>query len=129
MDRLVFHDKRSDVSSIVIHDYKEEANNMPTKLIVNLEEVYVNNKWRYSCFDYLLLSGRKKLTSKWAYSKNIHDNNIFKVARDAIDHSRRKMAKTPDKLIDEMCDGLTDEQKELVNYFVGKTLNERDKGE
>ena len=103
--------------------------NAPTKLIVNLEDVYYDNEWWYSCFDYLLLSGRKKINSKESYSANIRDNNIFKIARDAIDHSRREMAKTPDKLIDEIYGGLTEEQKELVNYFVGKIFSERDKGE
>lgn len=103
--------------------------NTPTKLIINLEEVYYDNKWQYSCYDYLLLAGRKKINRKESYSASIHDNDIFKIARDAIDHSRREMAKTPDKLIDEIYGGLTDEQKELVNYFVGEVLNERDKGE
>lgn len=103
--------------------------NTPTKLIVNLEEVYNCNKWHHSCVDYLLLSRRNKLNRKESYIEDIKYNDIFKVALDAIDHSRREMTKTPDKSIDEIYDGLTDEQKELVNYFVGKTLNERDKGE
>lgn len=72
-----------------IIDYKDELNKTPNKLIVNLEEVYYRNNWQYSCFDYLCLSGRKKLTSKWAYSTNVRDNDIFTVTRDAIDHSRR----------------------------------------
>lgn len=58
--------------------------NTPNKLIVNFEEVYYDNEWWYSCFDYLLLSGRKKLTSKWSYSGNVRDNDIFTVARDAV---------------------------------------------
>lgn len=103
--------------------------NTPTKLIINLDDVYYENELMYSCFDYLLLSGRKKLTSEWSYSANIYNNYIFKIARDAIDHSRREMAKVPDKSIAEIYDGLTDKQKELVNYFVGKVLNERNKGE
>lgn len=103
--------------------------NTPTKLIVNLEEVYYDNKWRYSCIDYLLLSGRNKLNRKESYIEDVRDNDIFKIARDAIDHSRREMAKTPDKLIDEIYGGLSDVQKEMVHYLVGKNFNERDKGE
>ena len=103
--------------------------NTPTKLIVNLEEVYYDNKWQYSCYDYLLLSGRKKIKREESYSSDIRNNDIFKIAKDAIDHSRREMAKTPDKLIDEIYNGLTDEQKELVHYLVGKTFRERNKGE
>lgn len=103
--------------------------NTPTKLIVNLEEVYYDDKWQYSCIDYLLLSGRKKLNRKESYVEDVHYNDIFKIARDAIDHSRREMTKTPDKPIIDMYDSLTDEQKELVHYLVGKALNERNKGE
>lgn len=65
--------------------------NIPTKLIVNLEEVYYDNEWQCSCVDYLLLSGRNKLNRKESCVKDIHDNDIFKIARDAIDHSRREM--------------------------------------
>lgn len=103
--------------------------NTPTKLIVNLEEVYNDNNWRFSSADYLLLSGRKKLNRRESYVEDVHDNDIFTVARDAIDHSRREMAKTPDKLIDEIYGGLTDEQKELVQSLVSAALKERDKGE
>lgn len=103
--------------------------NTPTKLIVNLEEVYNGNKWWFSCADYLLLSGRKKLNRRESYTEDVNDNDIFKIARDAIDHSRREMAKTPDKSFSEIYDGLTDEQKELVYYLVGVALNERNKGE
>lgn len=108
--------------------------NTPTKLIVNLDEVYYDNELMYSCFDYLLLSGRKKLTSEWSYNANAYNNYIFKIARDAIDHSRREMTKkentkTPEELIDEIYGGLTDVQKEMVHYLVGKIFNERDKGE
>lgn len=108
--------------------------NTPTKLIVNLEEVYNDNNWWYSCIDYLLLSGRKKLNRRESYIEDVHDNDAFKIARDAIDHSRRETTKkgntkTPDKSFAEIYDGLTDEQKELVHYLVGKALNERNKGE
>lgn len=108
--------------------------NTPTKLIINLEEVYYDNKWHYSCIDYLLLSGRNKLNRKESYIDDVHDNDIFKIARDAVDHSRREIGekentKTHEELIDEIYGGLTDVQKGMVHYLVGKALSERDKGE